>query len=344
MKPFILFSLLFCSFQLLSQNFSFQNVSVEHPCFSSNNGSISIEVDGGMSPLSFNWSNGTNGVNENYIYNLLADSYSVTVTDNSGTSIDTSIILNDVNVVLIANSEDISCFNLQDGSISAYLLEGVPPFQYYLYQGANNIITSPSITDSTFQFSNIPQGIYQVAVSDFRGCTSLVDGNSISEPSEFIITLGDDINIPLGESVQLTALSNFPTDSLSWSPNHNISCLDCDSPIVSPLADTCYLVEAWNSDDCYASDEICINVNPTSVNEIDNSICKIYPILFNENINIDFNDSKKHTISVFNLNGQILFAAIANDLNIATESFDAGIYFIRIDNSNQSFFKKIIKQ
>ncbi len=48
----------------------------------------------------------------------------------------------------------------------------------------------------------------------------------------------------LNSSIQFNATG---ADSYQWSPNYNLSCDTCHNPIVSPLVDTFYFVDAKTS-------------------------------------------------------------------------------------------------
>jgi len=76
----------------ISLNFEITNASN----MSSTDGDINLTVNGGLSPYSFNWSNGENSED---ISNLLYGTYSVTVTDGLNCSMDSSISVDYSNII-----------------------------------------------------------------------------------------------------------------------------------------------------------------------------------------------------------------------------------------------------
>jgi Secretion system C-terminal sorting domain/SprB repeat len=332
---------------LFSQTLFFESVELEFPCHSNNNGSIYVQVAGGMSPYDFEWSNGTIGQNVNSIYNLSEGNFSVTVTDNSGASIDTSLNLTEVNITISALINEIACFGFMDGSLTLSLQEGIPPFQYQLINinGGDTIGISPIIWDSVYIFDNLAAGEYEFAVSDSRGCMydTII---FIADPPPLIVDLGPDIQINIGDSSQLIYVVNQPPidiDSVNWYPDINISCTNCESPIITPTGDICYSVEVWNSNGCYATDTICVNVLNTSIRETLFSDIKIYPSLVTDYLKIEFNNDLTYNISILDGSGKMIFNSQSNDIQINVSDFTPGFYFIKIDLKSGTFIKRVIK-
>ena len=71
-----------------------------------------------------------------------------------------------------------------------------------------------------------------------------------------ILDLGDDTTIFAGESVQLNASGG---GSYFWSPNDDLSCYDCSSPIANPIQTTTYYVLV-DTLGCISEDNITVNV------------------------------------------------------------------------------------
>ena len=337
MKITHLLLVLFYSNLLFSQSLSINSVTLENPCFLANIGSITLSVDGGIAPYFYNWSTGASGEDLNLIYSLNAGNFSVTVTDNAGATVDTLVVLSEIDLEYWSFSQDVSCYGFQDGQISVDLYEGVSPFQYYLYQGSTNLVTSAPMVDSVFQFNSLASGTYDIVVSDYRGCTSSVE-SQIFEPSEVIVELGDDISIMAGQSIDLEAIANVMIDSISWYPGYNISCTDCLTPTVSPLIDTCYLVEIWDQNQCSATDQVCIQVGvPSGINDHEDTMCEIYPTLFNNYLFIDFDDSDDYTIFIYDSNGRQVFnRETTDDVRISTEQFDRGVFYVKIESAQKT--------
>ena len=77
---------------VLPYNFSAVLTQNNVNCVTGNNGLINLTTNGGIAPLTYNWSTGSNSQN---IINLNAGTYTVTVTDNGGCTISNSLTLYD---------------------------------------------------------------------------------------------------------------------------------------------------------------------------------------------------------------------------------------------------------
>ena len=55
------------------------------------------------------------------------------------------------------------------------------------------------------------------------------------------------------------------------------------------------------------------------------------------------NTNNKFTISIFDINGQLLLSKKINKNLVLSPSIDSGIYFLEINSSEKSYSKKIIR-
>jgi gliding motility-associated-like protein len=127
-------------------------------CNGGNDGDAKLIVDGGTSPYYFNWSSGGTVDSVN---NLIAGSYSVTITDDNGCFIDTSLIITEP-VILSVSSVDtkVLCNGDSTGTSTLTVQGGTFPFTYLWSNG------------STFKNQNkLPGGNHSVVVTDLLGCT-----------------------------------------------------------------------------------------------------------------------------------------------------------------------------
>ncbi len=129
-------------------------------CFGGNNGSLTAQAVGGISPYNFLWT--TTGATTSSINNLIAGFYSVKVTDANGCSISANAITSQPTQIAIstANTKNISCFNGSDGSATITAVGGRSP---YIYSWSGTGIIGPSI-------NNRFAGNYQVIITDNNGC------------------------------------------------------------------------------------------------------------------------------------------------------------------------------
>ena len=151
-------------------------------CAGNANGSISAFASGGngsiytysISPL--NASNNTGLFN-----NLLANNYTVSVTDSKGcltTQSKTITELLPLNFIL-DSVKNIRCFGENNGAIYCHASSGSP---YYIYK-----LMPTNITDSFGGFTNLPANTYSVVVTDYNGCSASINNITITQPNPLVI-------------------------------------------------------------------------------------------------------------------------------------------------------------
>ena len=168
-------------------------------CFGADDGSIELNLEGGVSPISFIWSDDSNaGQSRN---NLPPGDYSVLIQDASGCEIQRDFTIIEPEEISIAavvtNATD--CDNPASGSIDLQISGGNSP---YIFQWSNGAVTE--------DISALIAQTYSVTVTDSKGC--------ISE-KEFTITRPDDLEIDLATNTYAVCESRevFQNNTLSIS-------------------------------------------------------------------------------------------------------------------------------
>jgi len=137
-------------------------------CNGGNNGTLTLTVTGGTSPYTFDWGGGVTSQNRN---NLVAGSYTVTVTDHVGcTATSTSTINQSTSLSLTTAITNVTCFGMNNGSIRITPNGGTAPYNYSW--GAGNTF---------IQQNNLVAGTYPITVTDHAGC-SVSSAPSVSQP------------------------------------------------------------------------------------------------------------------------------------------------------------------
>ncbi len=131
-------------------------------CFNELNGSITVQLDYGTPPYNYNWSNGKKS---NFIDNLAANNYFLTVTDNVGCSRVKSYVINQpADLQITAQSSKDNCDNF-DGAIRIKPTGGIMPYLYNLGEG----------NQTSDEFKNLMGGRnYTITVTDINGCTESI--------------------------------------------------------------------------------------------------------------------------------------------------------------------------
>lgn len=147
------------------------------PCFGGNTGNVSAAVSGGATPYTFIWSNGGNTPT---ISNLVANTYTVTVTEaRSCTASATAVVTQPSALTLSIATVGVPCFGGNTGSATANPGGGVLPYTYAWSSGQ----TAQTAT-------NLSAGVYTVTVRDRNNC-SIVRSATVTQPTA--LTLAFDV-------------------------------------------------------------------------------------------------------------------------------------------------------
>lgn len=184
-------------------------------CNGNSDGAIDISITNGVAPYGFAWSNGA--VTEDLL-NIVANNYSITVTDAQNCSQTASYVVTEptaltLNAPTITN---VSCFGGNNGTLTANPTGGT---------GAYTYTWNP--TASTQTISNLTAGTYAVTVADANNC-SVTDSYSITEPiSPLSIANSSTIdNLCFGASlgaINITVVGGTPNYTYLWSNGANNS-------------------------------------------------------------------------------------------------------------------------
>lgn len=137
-------------------------------------GHIYLTVSGGTDPYTFSWSNGES---TDYLTNLSAGIYSVTVTDDVSVTETATYTLTEIAVPLNVNftAQDPTCNGSGDGWVEAQPSGGTPPYTYLWDNG--------SVTQGVY---NLGEGMYSVTVTDDDN-NNFYSFYELYEPSEIEI-------------------------------------------------------------------------------------------------------------------------------------------------------------
>ncbi len=276
-------------------------------------GALTIKINsGGMSPFSFNWSNGIKGSS---LTNLKAGTYIVTVTDAEGCRLVDSIFIKNppplsLNVVGVSPP----CFGDPTGSIRITSVGGgTAPYRFTSNVVVQNLTTFPTV------LSNIRVGIYTFKLVDGAGCT--FDSTlTISPAPERKIDVGTDITIQLGDSTQIGNFLNFRNARYKWTAQDgHIRCDTCEQTIVSPWETTVYKMTVKDELGCVISDALTVFVDknrpifiPTSFSPNEDGVNDRFTVFSDAKV------KKVQTLKIFNRWGSPVFEQndfLTNDEN-----------------------------
>jgi len=142
---------------------SISGTTIDNPCFGNNNGNISVEIKGGVTPYNILWSHGDTLPNVN---GLTAGAYTISVSDANNCITNKMWEINQpLPFLLQEDSLDLIFSSLKNAVINISIFGGTAPFEYEWYLDGNplNIDTEDIFPDAG--------GNYHVEIKDVNGCT-----------------------------------------------------------------------------------------------------------------------------------------------------------------------------
>jgi len=211
-----------------------------------NNGAIDITPGGGTPGYTYSWSHGP--ITED-VGGLSAGTYTVTVTDASACTLDSSFIVSELSGLVINRViTHVSCYSQNNGSIDITVIGGTPGYTYAWSHGP-----------STEDVNGLQSGNYTVTVTDDLGIT--VDSTfTITEPSALEINkVITDVGCYGGGdgAINITVIGGTPGYTYSWS--HGPTTED-----VSDLVANNYTVTVTDANGCIQDSTFIVNQPPVS--------------------------------------------------------------------------------
>ena len=181
-------------------------------CFGGNNGSATANISQGTAPYSISWS--PFGGNNLMASTLTAGNYTVTVIDALGCGSSAIATISDPPPlsISISSTNNVSCYNGSNGSITVAPSGGTPTYSYSWMPIASNSAT----------INNLPVGTYTVNVTDLFNCVASISVN-LTQPTSLVSSIVTSINPSCynasnGSATVLGSGGTFPY-VYSWSTN-----------------------------------------------------------------------------------------------------------------------------
>lgn len=240
-------------------------------CNGASTGSATAAASGGTPTYSYHWSN---GINMATINNVAAGTYTVTVTDNNGTTATNSVVINQPTAISFQNPviTNVSCFGGDNGAITAGATGGVPPYSFDWSNG-----------DTGNTITGLTAGSYMVTVTDDNNCTKKVT-YQVTQPAEIVINLinlsnetcfGEEdgsITISVSGGVNPifaewsngfigTTISNLAPDTYSVTVTDNNDCQSTASYVIQPGGTVVVTLEQIHHVSCNGGNDGSITVD-----------------------------------------------------------------------------------
>lgn len=122
---------------------------------------------------------------------------------------------------------------------------------------------------------------YTVTVSDASNCTA-TDDVTITVVQAPSLDAGQDQNVCEGDMVQLNAIG---TGTFAWSPSTGLSSVSIADPTASPSSTITYTVTLTDANNCTATDDVLISVDPIPVADFTDPtpVCNGNAVQFSDN-------------------------------------------------------------
>lgn len=229
----------------ISSPFDVIYLAHEITCYGDTDAWIDLTVTGNTNPVTFLWNTGSTSDN---ISDLPPGTYTVVIEEEGGCSETWEFIMDEPPLLEmgIADSNNITCFEGNDGMILLDANGGEGPYLFFL---EGNLFT-----DSLF--NGLSAGTYTFTVKDQRGCwdTLVV---TLTEPPAVEVDAGNTIIIQFGGQAQIYASTSATgLITINWLPVEGLSCNNCINPLAFPTATTLYQITVTDENGCIGADLI----------------------------------------------------------------------------------------
>ncbi|MBC7696167.1 MAG: gliding motility-associated C-terminal domain-containing protein [Burkholderiales bacterium] len=212
-------------------------------CSGSPNGSAQVMATGGTSPYSYSWTPGA--MNLSAITGLSSGNY--------------SCYINDVNLCTTSVSFTIVNVPSPTISVNSATICVSKPATLYAFGALSYTWLPGNKNGSAFQTNPLTTTSYSIVGINQYGCKDTVMTSVFVNPLP-TANAGNDTVVNIDE---LITLSGNGSDFYGWIPygnNDPLSCNYCHVLSENPQKNTCYVLEATNSFNCYNSDTVCISI------------------------------------------------------------------------------------
>lgn len=175
-------------------------------CFGDSSGSIDLTVSGGITPYSYNWSNGATSQD---LTGLAAGVYTVTVTDSDTSNfIDSFTVIQPSEIVITDIITPPSSGLANDGAIDISVSGGFAPYTFAWNTG-----------DVSEDLDSLVIGLYTLTVTDSSGCEVVALFQVDTIPALQVVGIAGDVTCLSTNNgmVDITVIGGLPPFSFSWS-------------------------------------------------------------------------------------------------------------------------------
>lgn len=226
------------SYTLIDANFDF-SVNYTPIICAGSTGAAQFNLISGTGPFMYEWSGGVGTLIGPGVGINAPGNYCLTVTDMaSHCQLTKCFTVTQVPAVSVAiTKKDITCFNFNDGEVTALATGGTPDYTYVW----NGYIHGASM-------NNLISGNYSVVVTDDNGCTGAAT-TFVENPEQFFYNISPNQGICFGDQadIHVNAVGGILPYLYSWNDSPAMNSSD---RTVSPPNTTQYTVTVYDANGC----------------------------------------------------------------------------------------------
>ncbi|MFN7118671.1 MAG: choice-of-anchor L domain-containing protein [Saprospiraceae bacterium] len=220
-------------------------------CANGNDGSISIQPNGGTPPYHFQWSHTT--ANQPYVSDLKANTYHVTVTDDQGCDNTFPFLVNEPTPLqpVVFNCQDLTNPNFQFTAQG-----GTPPYLY--------AIDGVKYSDASIFKTLEPGKTYTLHIRDAEDC-ELQHTLTMPPVYDKMVELPAALELNLGEVYEFQPKLNLAPNliaKIEWQSNEPLSCTDCLNPQIEALQEGIYTLKITDIFGCTDKAAVQVSIDP----------------------------------------------------------------------------------
>ncbi|MFH1319535.1 MAG: GEVED domain-containing protein [Bacteroidota bacterium] len=281
-------------------------LTVIEPSCGNSDGNATVFASGGSGSYTYQWDVSAGNQTTQTATGLSAGTYNVTITDANSCTESFSVNLSDAGAgSLSVGSTDVTCNGDNDGTASATITGGTPPYTYSWSNGT-----------TTTSLSGLSGGIYTLTVTDSLGCISVEDAVIYESDPLIISTNFFNVSADTICDGQVMAYPTGGTGTYTYQWN------DPGSQTTSIAYNLCigtYIVTVTDANGCSATASVYVDSLPSGIGSaafVNNSI-NIYPNPNTGEFMIEMTLYKKQDvgIKIFSLDGKLVFSEMLRQID-----------------------------
>jgi hypothetical protein len=318
-------------------------VSSNISCFGSNDGSITLTVNGGTNPFTYEW---TGNITTQNLSNLSDGVYTVTITDANGCTSTKPVTITEPALLQVTDIAQ-AIENCDEVRLDATVIGGTLP---YSFTWADNLNYNPILSVNEY-IELVGSGSRYLKVTDGNGCIA-ESTETVTLPAVLSITASQVGN---NAAASTLVVGGTPTYIYSWSHGPSGAIF---SQVAGLVNGSTYTVTVTDIYGCSASDDVTITViqpvvggETTNVDgtlesaDLNGMIVNVYPNpSYSGNFtvqvdNVDLYNSDIKVVDALGRNVQVEFTKYNKQIEVKLPA-NVGIYYLQIVTENRAVVTK----